>query len=936
LLACRTGRRDTGVSREELLVFLWPESRSDHARNSLSQALHALRAAMGEDAILGTTVLRLSPAVVSCDRWEFDEHLARGRMEAAVGVRRGPLFMGLTINGLAELDEWLDAERKETERRYHEALEELAHAAEVSLDDPAASRRWWRTLLREVPTSASATIGVMRSYASAGDFSNAAAEVERYASSVRLAGGTMHPDVLTLADHCRAQRAGFSRVSVPVQASLGASPFPAYRPPISSKHAAEGSALVAKRDTSQRLKRVVLLTGAFAIAAVTMAKAITVARASSSARAASASAVIIFPTSARGARGADLAASFAPLLESALGGVPGFRATGLSTEAKRASAWMDNPQDAIASAKDEGASYLVLSEAITDDRDRVRLRARLLDTGNGALVGEASVESTRDNVFALADTTASLVLQRWAAARHTAVVPRRGVLHVPLSALRAYMRGEAALRADQYSAAIGAYREAIEIDSTFALAWYRLSIAADWDGRGRLSADAARHAQEHSGVLPEHERTLLTALASWRRGDLAGAERLYRRATEQEAADPEAWFGLAQVRFHAGPLMGLPVVLARAAFERAFALDSTDAESAMYLARIASIEHRPRDADSLLNRVRQIIPDSAAVNLRAFRAFALGDRPGLKRVSRDIVAGQVVIDEATALGAAVHVGDLVSTERFAQSLIRTGRVADVRAFGLRLLAQTALARGQVARAEGYLERSAQIEPVPTLELRALVAAIPELGYPLDSVRVIRSAVRGWTGQDAPDEILHSDAHAGLHYLVRLHRLGLLAVRLDDAAEARMYADRLLGFVGDEQQQAMARTLGWSVRARLAAASGKPADALGALDKAEWPRAADVFRMEVADRFLRAQMLVALGREAEASGWFESIAQRATYELVFLAPAALQLAEIEVSRGDRAKAIAHYDAFLSLWRDADAAMIAPAVAARAKRTALASH
>ncbi len=933
LLACRTGRRDTGISRDDLLVFLWPESRADHARNSLSQALHALRVAMGTDAILGTTVLRLSPAVVSCDRWDFDEHLAKGRLDAAVALRRGPLFTGLSINGLAEFDEWVDAERKETERRFHEALEELAHTAEAGPDGPAASRRWWRALLREVPTSATATIGVMRSYAAVADFPNALAEAERYASSVQVAGVTAHPDIVAFAEQCRVQRGGYHRISDPSQAGPRLSPFPAFLPRLTGEQA---TVPTVTRESPRRLKRVMLVAGALALTAVTVASAITVARTDSAAPATGTSGVIIFPTSARGVRGADLAASFAPLLESALGGVPGFRATGSSADADGKRAWMDNPRDALASARDQGASYVILSEAISDDRNRVRLRARLLDARNGALVGEGSVEGTRDDVFALADTTASLVLQRWAAALRTAVVPRRGVLRVPLSALRAYMRGEAALRADQYSAAIGAYREAIEIDSTFALAWYRLSIAAEWDGRGRISADAARHAQDHCGTLPEHERTLLNALASWRGGDIAGAERLYRQATEQEATDPEAWFGLAEVHFHAGPLIGRSVTVARAAFERALALDSMDAESAMHLARIASIEHRTRDADSLLNRVRRIIPDSAAVNLRAFRAFALGDRPGLKRVTRDLLAGQVVIDEATALAAAVHVGDLVSTERFAQSLVRSGHAPDVRAFGLRVLAQTALARGQVLRAESYVARSAQIDLVPTLELRALVASVPELGYPLDSVRAIRVAVRAWTGEDAPDETVHSEAHAGLHHLVRLHRIGVLSVRLGDFEEARTDADRLFSFVGDAQQQAMARTLGWSLRARVAAASGEPARALEALEKAEWPRAADVFATEVADRFLRAQVLVALGRDAEAVGWFESIAQRATYELVFLAPAELRLAEIERMRGNRAAAIAHYDAFLSLWRDADAALTAPVVSARARRAGLATH
>jgi len=58
-----------------------------------------------------------------------------------------------------------------------------------------------------------------------------------------------------------------------------------------------------------------------------------------------------------------------------------------------------------------------------------------------------------------------------------------------------------------------------------------------------------------------------------------------------------------------------------------------------------------------------------------------------------------------------------------------------------------------------------------------------------------------------------------------------------------------------------------------------------------------------------------GREDEAFGWFRSIAERAAYELVYLAPAHLRQAEIYDRRGDRA-AVPHYRRFIELWGEAD--------------------
>ena len=52
------------------------------------------------------------------------------------------------------------------------------------------------------------------------------------------------------------------------------------------------------------------------------------------------------------------------------------------------------------------------------------------------------------------------------------------------------------------------------------------------------------------------------------------------------------------------------------------------------------------------------------------------------------------------------------------------------------------------------------------------------------------------------------------------------------------------------------------------------------------------------------------------GWLRSIAERASYELVYLAPAQLRQAEIYDRRGDRDEAVKHYRRFIQLWQNAD--------------------
>ena len=58
----------------------------------------------------------------------------------------------------------------------------------------------------------------------------------------------------------------------------------------------------------------------------------------------------------------------------------------------------------------------------------------------------------------------------------------------------------------------------------------------------------------------------------------------------------------------------------------------------------------------------------------------------------------------------------------------------------------------------------------------------------------------------------------------------------------------------------------------------------------------------------------MGREDEAIGWYRSIAERSSYELVYLAPAQLRLAQIYDERGDLEQARGYYRRFRELWRD----------------------
>src|SRR6185436_10403959 len=96
-----------------------------------------------------------------------------------------------------------------------------------------------------------------------------------------------------------------------------------------------------------------------------------------------------------------------------------------------------------------------------------------------------------------------------------------------LPATKAYLAAEQHIGNGRFSAAIDALRDAVRQDSGFALAYYRMSHAAELIGDDALARDAAATAVRTSQRLDDHYRRLLTAAAARQAGDVAAAEREY-------------------------------------------------------------------------------------------------------------------------------------------------------------------------------------------------------------------------------------------------------------------------------------------------------------------------------------------------------------------------------------------------------------------------
>jgi DNA-binding SARP family transcriptional activator len=185
LLALLGGSRSSPLTRDKAVAILWPESTAANARASLSDTLHILHKALGDEAIvLSSDDLRLNPEVVWCDVQAFRAALREGRPGEALDMYEGPFLDGFHFTAALELDRWLDGERDALRREARGAADALAAEREATGDLAGAVWAARRALALE-PHDETAVRMLMRLLAAAGDRGAAVETYEAFARALQ-------------------------------------------------------------------------------------------------------------------------------------------------------------------------------------------------------------------------------------------------------------------------------------------------------------------------------------------------------------------------------------------------------------------------------------------------------------------------------------------------------------------------------------------------------------------------------------------------------------------------------------------------------------------------------------------------------------------------------------------------------------------------------
>jgi serine/threonine-protein kinase len=290
-------------------------------------------------------------------------------------------------------------------------------------------------------------------------------------------------------------------------------------------------------------------------------------------------------------------------------------------------------KDALEVARSLGAGRLLVGQIGAAD-DQLVLSATLYGVPGGDEVARTrDITGPADSLLPMVDRLAAELLSRGAGESEQRL---SDLVTTNLPALRAYLVGKEEFSRGRYTEAARHFNEALDIDSTFALAALSLTttgafVRTEGTTRGKPLAWAARDR------LGPRDRCFHRPAGPRYPAQSSEREHLeaWEDAVETQVDRVEPWHQLGEVLLHSGSWLGITGTRERAAaaFARALALDSTFAPSLAHTLDIAAQEGDTAAVRSLSARYFAIDSIGDLADFYRWRtAVALSDRKRLERI----------------------------------------------------------------------------------------------------------------------------------------------------------------------------------------------------------------------------------------------------------------------------------------------------------------
>lgn len=567
---------------------------------------------------------------------------------------------------------------------------------------------------------------------------------------------------------------------------------------------------------------------------------------------------------------------------------------------------------------------LFLLGAIVEIRGQLRISATLYRTNAlGQAYHQLAVDGKDDTFLHMVDQISREILtkQYGKPAQQLESIGTTTTKSIP--ALKAYLEAVQAERNGHIAEEYQLLQQAVQLDSTFAMAWYYLSAyAIGWAANIAEARDAIAKAKKYGANLNERYRMYIDAMDYWIKGENQAAHEMDRRLVNKYSDDLTGWFWLAG-DFTVN-LYGQSALDNLSNWHRLIALDPNNANVYQQMLPWTIRLRHLSDIDETIEKMLELSPDHEyAWMYMVPRAFIAADKAAQAKTIEESRTKQDMAINITAWNIAQSANDPESAAPFYRILTAPNQPLPTRLCGYHSLALLKAGKGKKQECMAILDTVAALQPAAGLIFRAYLTSLPFLKFSNQELEKIKTELKAWR---AENEINHPASEfvqsmpVYIYPQTRLYLLGLVHAALGEMEQVEQKAVELEKMPTPYDQSSIVEHWGITLRILRLMHMGDYTEALAMFEKStlriRFCLYNTVFYSFAFQRYLRGELLSRLNRPLEAIPWFRSIDEMFWQDIPFRAMARLRTAEIYESMKQESQARKYYQIFIDTWQDSD--------------------